>query len=80
MRAVVADDDRGTATMLAAALRRWDFDVHVADDGTAAWNAIADGRGPTLAVVDWMMPGADGIEICRRARSVSLAEPVHVSC
>ncbi len=68
MRALIADDDRVTSTMLGRTLERWGFEPVLAHDGAAAWDAIVAPPGPQLAIVDWMMPGVDGLEICRRVR------------
>ena len=57
LRALVADDDRVTATVLAASLRRWNFDVVMAHNGEEAWDAIRGPIAPSLAILDWMMPG-----------------------
>ena len=69
MRALVADDDRVTRTILARALERWNIEPVIAEDGVAAWEIIAAGDAPLLAIVDWMMPRLDGIELCRRIRA-----------
>jgi len=68
MRALVADDDRLTTVILSGALQRQGFDVTVVHDGTAAWDHIAGDTAPSLAIVDWMMPGLDGPALCRRVR------------
>jgi len=68
MRAVIADDDPVTTAVLSAALRGWGIDVASAADGLSAWRLLTDGPAPELAIVDWMMPGLDGIELCRRIR------------
>jgi diguanylate cyclase (GGDEF)-like protein len=68
MRAVIADDDPVTMAILSGALRRWGIEVIAAPDGTRAWEALAAVPAPELAIIDWMMPGLDGIEICRRIR------------
>jgi diguanylate cyclase (GGDEF)-like protein len=73
MRAVIADDDRVTTTLLTHALARFGLDVAVAHDGVAAWDLLANGPAPALAILDWTMPGLDGIELCRRIRASSLA-------
>ena len=67
MRALIADDDRVNAAALAGSLRRWDFEVIVAHDGAEAWTACRESR-PSLAILDWMMPGLDGLELCKRIR------------
>jgi sigma-B regulation protein RsbU (phosphoserine phosphatase) len=71
MRALVADDDRTTTVILSSALRQQGFDVTVVHDGIAAWECIAGESAPSLAVMDWMMPGLDGPELCRRVRQES---------
>ncbi len=68
MRALVADDDRTTTTMLAGMLAQWQLDVTVAGDGQQAWDLLSSGSGLSLAVIDWEMPGIDGRELCRRIR------------
>jgi phosphoserine phosphatase RsbU/P len=68
IRALVADDDRGTALALAKALERWNLKVVVAHDGGAAWDLIRGDSAPSLAVLDWDMPALDGVELCRRVR------------
>jgi DNA-binding response OmpR family regulator len=69
MRALVADDDPVAATLISQALLAWGFDVVVAHDGHTAWEHITSDPGPSIAVLDWEMPGLDGPAICRRLRS-----------
>ena len=73
MRALVADDDRGTALALSKALERWNLDVVVAHDGGAAWDLITKENTLSLAVLDWDMPELDGPALCRRIRQ----DPAH---
>lgn len=68
MRALIADDDRIATEILAHALQRMNIDVAVANDGGAAWDLLTAGDGPSLAIIDWMMPTVDGPELCRRIR------------
>ena len=69
MRALIAEDEPTTARVLARTLEGWGLDVTTVHDGTAAWDAIQADSSITLAVLDWMMPGLDGLELCRRIRS-----------
>ncbi len=68
MRVVIADDDRVTTTILSSALKEWDIEAEIADDGISAWRLLTSGEPTALAIIDWEMPGLDGIELCRRAR------------
>jgi sigma-B regulation protein RsbU (phosphoserine phosphatase) len=78
MRILIADDDRMSTTMLGTTLKKWEFDVVVVHDGLAAWERIIGDEPPELVIVDWMMPGIDGIELCRRIRTTPLRSPVYV--
>ena len=68
MRVLIADDDSGTRLVLASALKALGMDISVASDGCAAWELLKEGTGPSLALVDWEMPGIDGLELCHRIR------------
>jgi DNA-binding response OmpR family regulator len=81
MRILVADDDPVTRTLLASSLGKLGYDVRTAPDGTAAWGILenADGQpAPELVMLDWMMPGLDGIEICRKLHSTPGFELIYV--
>ena len=68
MRALIADDDRANAAIVSRALESWKLDVTVVHDGAKAWDLLNSPDPPPLAILDWMMPRIDGIEICRRVR------------
>ncbi len=73
LRILVADDDEDWRELLEHLLSGWGYDVVPVPDGEAAW-AILDGpEPPSLAVLDWVMPGLAGVEVCRRVRSRSPA-------
>jgi len=78
MRAVVADDDRGTATIVANLLKQASLEVAVAHDGNAAWELLTAAPPPALAIIDWMMPGVDGLELCRRIKRAASLANTHV--
>jgi DNA-binding response OmpR family regulator len=69
MRALVADDDRVGAAVLARSLERWGLEVVVVHDGDAAWKSIERDPSLSLAVLDWMMPGLEGPTLCARIRA-----------
>jgi two-component system, cell cycle response regulator len=69
MRALIADDDRVTRTVLANALQQWGIEVAAAEDGVAAWEMLRGGEPPDIAILDWVMPGLDGVDLCRRVRA-----------
>lgn len=68
MRVLVADDNLISRRVLEAALRQWGYDVVLADDGNEAWKILRSPNAPRLAILDWMMPGLSGPELCRRVR------------
>jgi phosphoserine phosphatase RsbU/P len=78
MRALVADDDRVTAAMLARTLERWGLEVVVVHNGEDAWATVEKDTTIGLAILDWMMPGLDGPEICRRIRQETTRAHMHV--
>jgi sigma-B regulation protein RsbU (phosphoserine phosphatase) len=69
VQVLIADDDRMTAEILARTLRRRDFETTVVGDGAEALAFLRDTIHPTLAILDWMMPGMTGPEICTRVRA-----------
>ncbi len=70
-RILIADDDPVARTMLQALLTKWGYQVIVVSDGLAAARVLESADAPQLAILDWMMPGAEGPEICRRVRALS---------
>lgn len=69
MRILVAEDERVSARQLEAVLTSRGYEVVMASDGNAAWEILQDANAPKLAILDWMMPGKQGIELCRDIRS-----------
>jgi two-component system cell cycle response regulator len=67
---LVADDDAVSRRLLQATLERWGYEVVVAEDGARAWEILQEEAAPQLAILDWMMPGLDGLQICRKVRSL----------
>ncbi|MBN1320103.1 MAG: diguanylate cyclase [Thermoleophilia bacterium] len=78
MRALVADDDTASRLLLQRMLTKWGYDVVTASEGEEAWSILTSDNSPDLAVLDWMMPGLDGVEVCRRVRALDLSSPPYL--
>jgi diguanylate cyclase (GGDEF)-like protein len=68
MRILIAEDDPISRRILQATLESWDYQLVVACDGAEAWDLLQAPDAPRLAVLDWMMPGLTGPEVCARLR------------
>ena len=68
MKILIAEDDGVSRRVLEAHLGKWGYQVVAARDGSEAWQMLNCAGAPRLAILDWMMPGMDGTEICRRVR------------
>ena len=67
MKILLAEDDPLYARLLQRLLEG-EYEVGLARDGVEAWEALQAENPPQLAVLDWLMPRMDGIEVCRRVR------------
>src|SRR5579872_1785351 len=68
MRILIADDSIVSRHLLDATLRKWGYEVVVASDGVEACNVLQASDAPKLAILDWVMPGLTGPEVCRKVR------------
>jgi sigma-B regulation protein RsbU (phosphoserine phosphatase) len=75
MKVLIAEDDPVSRRLLEATLARWGYEVVAAADGTEAWRVLGGADAPPLAILDWMMPGMDGVEVCRRVRARTTPTP-----
>ncbi len=78
MRILIADDDPVSLLRLEAALTDWGYEVTTARDGREAWEILRREDAPPLAILDWVMPGLDGLEVCRRVRRSSEAPFIYL--
>lgn len=69
-RILVAEDDAISRELICARLEKWGYEVIVTENGIEAMMELRKKNAPTLAILDWMLPEMDGIEICRRIREV----------
>ncbi|HZL63824.1 MAG TPA: diguanylate cyclase [Thermoleophilia bacterium] len=78
MRILIAEDDSTSRLLLTRVLEGWGYEVAVTSDGAAAWDALQAEGAPRLAILDWMMPGMDGVEVCRRVRARETLQPPYM--
>jgi len=78
MKILIAEDDFTSRNILTAVLKKWGFDPVVTEDGRAAWDVLQQPDAPPLILLDWNMPGMDGLEICRRLREIGSSNPPYV--
>ncbi len=67
-RILIADDDPVSSRILTKSIESWDLEAVAARNGREAWQALQT-SGIRLALLDWEMPEADGLELCRRVRA-----------
>jgi diguanylate cyclase (GGDEF)-like protein len=78
VRILIADDDPVSCRLLDRLLHKWGYEVIAAHGGTEAWEVLQANDAPRVALLDWMMPGLDGLEICRRIRARSSQAYVYI--
>jgi len=78
MKILAAEDNPVFQSMLRSMLTKWGYEVILAGDGNQAWSALQEECPPRLAILDWMMPGLDGVEVCRRLRAANREPYVYV--
>jgi diguanylate cyclase (GGDEF)-like protein len=71
LRILVAEDNLVSRHMLEAYLKKWGYEVLVVTDGQQAWAVLQQEDAPRLAVLDWMLPGLDGVSICKEVRKLN---------
>jgi phosphoserine phosphatase RsbU/P len=78
MKILIAEDDYTSSIMLRAVLSKWGYEVTSVSDGEEAWNVLQQSDAPRLVVLDWMMPGMDGLTLCRKLRAQDRADPLYI--
>jgi DNA-binding response OmpR family regulator len=77
-RILVAEDHLVSRHLLERNLQNWGFEVTTAQDGQAAAEILQGPDAPSIAVLDWMMPRLDGVEVCRRVRQNQAAPYIYL--
>jgi diguanylate cyclase (GGDEF)-like protein len=78
LKILVADDDPVCRAVLEATLSAWGYEVVSVAGGSEAWAVFESEDAPLLAILDWVMPSLDGIEVCRRLRERKAVPYVYV--
>jgi sigma-B regulation protein RsbU (phosphoserine phosphatase) len=78
VKIIVADDDPVTRRTLQALLSKWGYTVLVCSDGAEACETLRAEAGPVLAILDWMMPHIDGLQVCRELKEAPRPVPTYV--
>lgn len=78
MNILIAEDDSVSRRILEQTLVAWGYDVIVTRDGNEAWDVLKREGAPDLAILDVMMPGMDGLEICRNVRQLPCDTPPYL--
>ena len=78
MRILIAEDDKTSRNMLIALLTKQGHEVVATVNGAEAWQTMQKPDAPSLAILDWMMPEMDGLEVVRRIRSLQTNQPPYI--
>jgi two-component system cell cycle response regulator len=78
VRVLIAEDDVTSRLLLKRVLEGWDYEVIATKDGAEAWDSLRAEGGPRLAILDWMMPQMDGVDVCRRLRAQETLQPPYL--
>lgn len=78
MRILIAEDDLISRNILQAVLLKFGHEVVPVSDGKQALEALGKPDAPRLAILDWMMPEMDGVEVCRGIRQAGGAAPAYL--
>ncbi len=68
MKLLVADDENLQRLLIVKFLKEFGYDVVECSDGNQAWEVMLSEDSPRLLVLDWVMPGLSGVELCRKVR------------
>jgi diguanylate cyclase (GGDEF)-like protein len=68
MKVLIVEDAADSRLLLERTLKRWGYEVVVTTNGEEAWEILQQENHPKLILLDWMMPGMDGLEITRKIR------------
>ena len=68
MKVLIADDSLTARRLVEHHLESWGYEPVAVEDGQRAWEVLQRDDAPRLAILDWQMPGMDGIDVCRKVK------------
>lgn len=78
MKILLAEDEPISRAIVANLLMSWGHNVVAVENGQAAWDILQAPDAPPLAILDWIMPGMQGIELCRAIRAQGNPQPPYL--
>jgi len=78
MKVLIAEDELTSRRLLEHTLTKWGYEVVSVRDGYQAWDVLQSEDAPKLAILDWMMPGLNGVDVCRKVRALRTGEDQYV--
>lgn len=78
MKILIAEDDLTSRILLEALLTKWGYGVITTGNGDEAYAVFQKENPPSLALLDWEMPGMDGVSVCRKLREQEHKNPLYL--
>jgi len=78
MKIFIAEDDITSRRILEAVLTKWGYEVTAVSNGNDAIEGLMEDDAPRLALLDWIMPGKDGVDVCRSLRQNSATTSLYI--
>ncbi|VAW94766.1 diguanylate cyclase/phosphodiesterase (GGDEF & EAL domains) with PAS/PAC sensor(s) [hydrothermal vent metagenome] len=78
MKLLIAEDDTTSRLMLSSVTAKWGYEVVVVEDGDTAWKILQEPDAPLLLLLDWEMPGINGLQLCNRIRQLESNNPPYI--
>ena len=78
MRILIAEDEQTSRQILTMLLEKWGYEVMATADGNEAWAELQRDDAPQLAILDWLMPGLDGIEVIQKVRASERSDDTYL--
>jgi len=78
MKILIAEDNEVSSRILQLTLAAAGHEVITTENGVTAWAILEKEDSPAMAILDWMMPDMDGLEVCRLVRQKITATPIYI--